>query len=231
MTVFTAALSAYKIFFGFAPKGAPRAVKMDFDLSASQDYTANLEKVIEQGVLEFIEALFVDNSANGYALTVSIKVSGQKIILPPYSQGYIPVLAPQPPILEITSNSAATATVSIQLLNFPVPAAVWLSQAAQSVSGGSTGKDYSANKPAAAASLLATVPVNSSRASIEVQNQSAEQIQVVLDDGAGNEESFILLLGGAAAGQQGGDWRSTTFKGRVRVYGASAADQVMVHED
>lgn len=101
------------------------------------------------------------------------------------------------------------------------------------VSGGSTGFDYSANAatiPIGGYTLLATIPATPNRAYCEVQNQSAGTLQVVRDDGAGNNQTSILLASGGGAGQQGGDWSSTTFKGRIRVYGAGGA-QVAVFQD
>ena len=101
------------------------------------------------------------------------------------------------------------------------------------VSGsGSTGHDYSANGatiPLAGTVLLATVPVNAARFYVAVQNQSAGSIQVVRDDGAGANQTSVLLASGGA-GLQGGGWDSATFRGRVRVYGASGA-QVSAFED
>lgn len=100
-------------------------------------------------------------------------------------------------------------------------------------SGGSTGTDYSANAatvPIATYSLLTTIPATPSRNYCEVQNQSAATLQVVRDDGAGANVSSILLATGGGASVQGGGWSSTTFKGRVRVYGAAGA-QVAAFQD
>lgn len=54
-------------------------------------------------------------------------------------------------------------------------------------------------------------------------------MQVVRDDGAGSNVTSILLAG-IGANMQGGGWSSSTFKGRVRVYGASGA-QVAAYQD
>lgn len=105
-------------------------------------------------------------------------------------------------------------------------------------SSGSTGKDFSANKPAvpvvgaafAAGGpfgsylLVKTVAANPTRAAIEIANLTGDQIAVVRDDGtAANaaapvEATPFALAGGAGAGQQGGTWGSKTFKGRLQIY-------------
>lgn len=97
---------------------------------------------------------------------------------------------------------------------------------------GSTGVDYSANPaavPIAGYVLLSTIPATPARSYVEVQNQSPNTIQVVRDDGAGNNLTSILLTG-VGPGQQGGGWPSDTFKGRVRVYGP-AGSQIAAYQD
>jgi hypothetical protein len=97
---------------------------------------------------------------------------------------------------------------------------------------GTTGADYSASPPAvpiAGFVLLASLPATPTRAYVEIQNQSAGPIQIVRDDGTGTNQSSLLLASGGA-NAQGGGWSSTTFKGRVRVYGASGS-QVSAFQD
>jgi hypothetical protein len=121
----------------------------------------------------------------------------------------------------------------------------------QSWQPGSTGFDYSASRPALpnvganfAASgpyanyvLIATVPASATRNNVDVENTSGAQIAVVRDDGtaaagaAPVNASVFALGGGAAAGAQGGAWSSTTFRGRLQIYAASASAQVAVFED
>ena len=116
---------------------------------------------------------------------------------------------------------------------------------------GSTGTDYSANKPSlpniganfgssgvyASYVLIATVPANSARYNIDIENTSGAQIVVVRDDGAAasgtapNNASVFALGGGINAGSQGGSWSSQTFKGRVQVYAASSTAQVAIFTD
>lgn len=88
-----------------------------------------------------------------------------------------------------------------------------------------------ATVPEATFVLLATVPLIGNRASVEVQNQSAGIIQVVLDDGAGTAGTISsILLTGGTANSGNGVWNSNTFKGRVRVYGVTGA-QVMARQN
>lgn len=95
------------------------------------------------------------------------------------------------------------------------------------------GTDFSVNPaavPIVGLSLLLTIPVTSGRVYVEVQNQSAGPIQVVRDNGAGANQTSIILASGGLSGSQGGSWASSTFKGRVRVYGAVGA-QISAYQE
>lgn len=111
-------------------------------------------------------------------------------------------------------------------------------------------RDYSANAPAvplvganfttgvyAGYNLLATVPSDESRNSIDIENLSGAQIVIVRDNGEAASgaapvgASVFALAGGAGAGSQGGSWASTTFKGRVQVFSPSSSAQVAIFVD
>jgi hypothetical protein len=85
--------------------------------------------------------------------------------------------------------------------------------------------------------LIATVPANASRFSIDVENTSGSQITVLVDDGsagtgsAPNNVSMIALSGGGSVGAQGGAWASLVEKGRVQVYAPSASAQVAIRQN
>lgn len=113
--------------------------------------------------------------------------------------------------------------------------------------GGSTGADYSANKPTlpnvgspfaasgpyASYVLVATVPAGP-RSGIDIENNSGAQIAVVIDDGtAANgaapvNASVFAIAGGSGTGSQGGSWQSSVEKGRVQVYAPASSAQVAV---
>jgi hypothetical protein len=146
--------------------------------------------------------------------------------------------------LKVIPNVAGAAVSNTNPL--PVTASVSVS-----FPSGSTGLDYSSNKPAipnvgaAFAStslypsyvLVATVPASSTRSNVDIENISGGQIVVVRDDGtisAGSapaNASAFALGGGASAGAQGGSWSSTTFKGRLQIYAPSATAAVTIMVD
>jgi len=108
---------------------------------------------------------------------------------------------------------------------------------------GSTGHDYSANKPTlpnigsnfaasgpyASYFLIATVPVTSNRVQVTVVNNAQTQIAVMRDDGTatnGNAPANASVFTLAS-----GQWASPYFKGRVQVFAASSGAQVACFTD
>lgn len=215
--------AAWEVAFGNEPAKGSRVMRIPVDFSLENPAIIDLQIELLNHIIEFVQCAYIDNSANPNSLTIVSQATQQSITVPAGFQGYLPVLCTMDnPTL--TCTTVGTPAILLYLCSFPCPADSWTLQ------GGSTGMDYSANKPALAANLLSTAAVNSTRSSIEVQNQSANTLQVVLDDGAGANQAIILLAPGAGANSQGADWTSSTFRGRLRVFSASALDQVCVHE-
>lgn len=133
----------------------------------------------------------------------------------------------------------------------PIDGSGFVDSLAKAAPSGSTGLDYSANKPtlpnvgaAFAASgpyasyvLVATVPASPTRANVDIENTSGAQIVVIRDDGtaangaARANASVFALGGGSGAGSNGAAWASNTFKGRLQIYALSSAAQVAIFVD
>jgi len=77
-----------------------------------------------QGLLSSAQSMFVDNSAGTAAVQILFS-SGQGIACPPLSQGWFPIIAPNPVSYTISCNTGQNATVSIFFTNFEVSAQVW----------------------------------------------------------------------------------------------------------
>lgn len=95
------------------------------DFSLGNTFTADLSIVQSQGFIDSIQTIYADNSGQSTPLifTMGIGIVNQVVTIPPGAQGYVPVLQPNPPKIQIFSASAARITV--QLMNFFVPPAVW----------------------------------------------------------------------------------------------------------
>jgi hypothetical protein len=128
------------------------------------------------------------------------------------------------------SNQALTNNLLTSLLAYVSTQSVIVGSVLQA---GSTGVDFSTNAatiPISGLVLLRTIPVFANRAYVEIQNQSANAIQIVRDDGANNNQTSLLLASGGAPNTQGGGWTSATFKGRILIYGV-AGSQISAYQD
>lgn len=84
------------------------------DLSAVQSNTKFINSV---------QSLFVDNASNTNPLIITMGVTLQRIVIPAGRQAYVPILQPNPPVIQFQCASALS--VKIQILNFFMPPAMW----------------------------------------------------------------------------------------------------------
>ena len=116
---------------------------------------------------------------------------------------------------------------------------------------GSSGLDFSANEPTwpvvgssfsagglyPSWLLLATVPAGPGRLNISVDNMSSGPILCLRDDGtalagsAPNNATGFTLNPKVSVGPEGGHYESTTFRGRLQVFGASSSQFVAISTD
>lgn len=108
---------------GFVPCEGPKTLPVLINFALGSTYNLDLSQIIQTGFVSCIQCLYIDNSQNGASISVSCNQSNQNVSIPAYCQGYIPLLAPVPTLLTVTST--LTATVMLQLLNFYQPPAVW----------------------------------------------------------------------------------------------------------
>jgi hypothetical protein len=207
---------------GLGPAQGPKSVTrtIDFSVFGTSPKTENLVESQFLGKFDFIQSIYVDNSTNPAPLSVTCFLTEQTLTWPAFSQGFQTLLSPRNgPVFKIETNGSVA--VNLIYLSMMVPSNIWFP-----LSGGSLGIDYSANKPALGGNLITTIPSGAQGGVYYVQNQDANQIQLLLDDGAGNNQTIILLESGGADATGGGTWQDTNFKGRVRVYSSNPTARV-----
>lgn len=102
----------------------PAAVGIEIDLNTGEEFTVNLLKTLDAGIVKAVRSMFVDNSRNSNSITIVIDATGQTIVVPGESQAYLPAMFGTQPDLEVLNNSN-TDKLYIQLLNFMVQPFVW----------------------------------------------------------------------------------------------------------
>lgn len=220
---------AWSLAWTMQPEGGSKSMTVGVNLALDNPAVIDLQQAQLAMNIEFVQGAFIDNTNNPNPLFVTIYPTKQVVRIEAGRGSYVPLLIGKDNPRLSFSCATSVLTIPVHLVNCSMPSM----EIGQGY--GSTGQDFSANKPAAPGTapfnnLLATVPPTA-RAFIEVQNQSNDVIQLVLDDGAGNNITYIYLNGGGAVGSAGGDWTSFTFNGRLRVYSGNAASQVAIHQD
>lgn len=104
--------------------GISRCLTFMHDLSAA---SAVYDFVFEESEkdMEFIQAVHVNNFANVATLTITVGATQQSLTIPIGKQAILPLFAPTPTRLKISSTIAAGVLIPIHLLNTPQASIVW----------------------------------------------------------------------------------------------------------
>lgn len=121
--------SSFATFNGFAPEKGSRVLPLTVDLSLYNPYPFDLVKELQVDKMEWIQSIYVDNSANNFTLKITFGQTGQVLTWPANSQGYLPCWCPSPATFTVQSFNADI-TVHIWLATFPTPAFIWATSAA-----------------------------------------------------------------------------------------------------
>lgn len=118
------------IYNGQVPKEGPKAlgVNAPFD-DTHTSFVVNLLLTETQKFMSGVQAVFVDNSLNGDAVTITTATLNQQLQVPAGSQAYLPLLVADKDTITISSQGGvdADATINVPIIfcNIPLPAAVW----------------------------------------------------------------------------------------------------------
>lgn len=127
------------------PGGFVKAMPVKFELTAGVQQEMNFEIPIARKVLDQVQSVYIDNSANDVAFDLVSRNTFQHISAPARSQGWYPLLCGNPPVLIASATQAID--VDCIFLNVPMPVGNWNAQTSASQGGaaGVTCTDFSAN--------------------------------------------------------------------------------------
>lgn len=113
--------TAFPIYNGYAPaegaKGLP--VDLNFTVNATLDFDLMLENA--QGVIQYVQSMWVDNSTNPNALTFNFGTTSQRVTIPAFASGVWPVITSDQLRVRISSTVGATSLAQVIFLNVPMP--------------------------------------------------------------------------------------------------------------
>lgn len=116
--------SALRGSMGCPPKEGPVSLRVDFDFpTLGTSIDADLSPVHNRGDMTSVQSIYVDNSQNTSILTITANGTNQRIVVPPQSQGYIPILVIDPPTFNFSTVGAFV--VPVQFLNYYMPPFIW----------------------------------------------------------------------------------------------------------
>lgn len=84
-----------------------------------------LNALLTQGLrfMSLIAGFFCDNSQNPQSITFNSAIINQSLAVPAFSQAYLSLFVPKNGVITFLSTGAVP--VPVDLLNVPVPSAVW----------------------------------------------------------------------------------------------------------
>ena len=105
------------------PLEGPRAVGVNFDFTKGA--TLNFGVRFSDIGMSLLQSMFVDNRNNSASVTFQIAISNQLVVVPPYSQAFMPCLFIGKDSLNIVGTSAGNVLVPVQFLNTYVDPLIW----------------------------------------------------------------------------------------------------------
>lgn len=117
--------SANKLSYSTIPCGQSNAIRFTAPWSSIDNYDVNFNNAIEQGQIDGIQMLYVDNLDNSNAVDINVTGLNQRLRVAASSCAYLPVLSTNPARFTISSTIAADQLTNFIAGNFPIPAIHW----------------------------------------------------------------------------------------------------------
>jgi hypothetical protein len=100
------------------------SLTIPIDFSIGLTYSLDLTAIQQQlAYFKTVQTLYIDNSQNGNAITILMGGTLQRVIIPAFGQGYVPVLQIEAAVL--TFQSASAVQIAVQVLDFFLPPFIW----------------------------------------------------------------------------------------------------------
>jgi len=108
---------------GFQPCEGPRCLSYNLDFSAATEYDFDLTQQQQQGQFTTLQTVYIDNSSNAAALTLTVQGTNQVITWAPNTQGFVTIVSQVPAKFSISTSGGIL--IAVQLMNFYIPPAMW----------------------------------------------------------------------------------------------------------
>lgn len=107
------------------PSGGPKAVPATLDFSNTGSWDIDGQGIIDSHGIEYIQGVYVDNSDNAVAFSLTCFGTNHRIVVGPNQQGFFPLLVQNPPRFTAVMPQNAGRKVMIIFYNVPIMTSVW----------------------------------------------------------------------------------------------------------
>jgi hypothetical protein len=121
----TSSLNYAPVTNALVPDEGPKAIPLLLDFTQAGEYDVDLTTQQQQGRISMVQSIYIDLSVSSNDVEVTMPISGQLIHAKAGTQGYYPVLCPNPPRLNFTSSTSGASVVPVFLMNTPILGIVW----------------------------------------------------------------------------------------------------------
>ena len=187
-------------------KGNEAALRAVFPFSSGEtSYDLAIDSTALRAVAGGIQGIYADNGSNAQQLIITISQTQQRIIVPPYAQGFYPVLNLKGIQTNVNVTSSGGVDSSIYFLNVPTIANSWSTLAASSPSGinvtiaAVTGGSFTdrSGTVTTGGSYNQLIAANASRKRLYIENPTAEsEVLYIAFGGAGSTGHSVELVPG-----------------------------------
>lgn len=168
--------------------GKPKALPMFLDFSATGEIKGQLLFGEHEGLLEFVQSVFVDNSDNQHPLVIYVDEPWQRLVIPAQSQGEFPIYSPNPLKFRISTTQTDGLIVKLSWKNVPGAFTPWGPITIQNVNATLTPTiaavaDHSGTVAVGGTSQIA-IPANANRKRFTIQNPGNAAASISINFGA-----------------------------------------------
>jgi hypothetical protein len=119
-----AATNSVTVLNALVPPEGPKCVPTPLDFRTASTAVVDFTLATMQAKITTIQAIWVDNSANGAAVTIQSEALSQNIVIPAGYQCSVPVAATNRPKFLVSTTAATGLYVTILWFNVPLPGVV-----------------------------------------------------------------------------------------------------------
>lgn len=113
--------TAFPTYNGYAPKEGTKALPVVFDFSVFGEITFDLLNENTQGIIQFVQSVWVDNTDNPNPLELIFGITQQRIVVPANAHGMWPVITCDQTHITMKSTVDPLARGQVILMNVPMP--------------------------------------------------------------------------------------------------------------